>query len=79
MLAFWTWLRDPANQQTLGWIGGGVVVVVGGVWAGFKFFFSKQEPKAPSPPTVSATGGGVAAGRDIRDSKIDTRRSGSKR
>jgi hypothetical protein len=35
-------------------------------------------PKAASSSTVSATGGGVAAGRDIRNSQIDTR-GGSKR
>jgi hypothetical protein len=34
-------------------------------------------PKTPSSSTVSATGGGVAAGRDIRNSQIDTR-DGSK-
>ena len=34
-------------------------------------------PKTSSSPTVSATGGGVAAGRDIRNSQIDTR-DGSK-
>jgi hypothetical protein len=35
-------------------------------------------PKTSSSSTVSATGGGVAAGRDIRNSQIDTR-GGSKR
>jgi hypothetical protein len=69
---------DESNRTVLAWIGGGFVVVVGGAWAGFKFFFSKQEPKVPSPPTVSVTGGGVGAGRDIRNSEIDTR-GGSKR
>jgi hypothetical protein len=34
-------------------------------------------PKTPSSSTVSATRGGVAAGRDIRNSQIDTR-DGSK-
>jgi disulfide bond formation protein DsbB len=34
-------------------------------------------PKTPLSSTVSATGGGVAAGRDIRNSQIDTR-DGSK-
>ena len=79
MSSIWAFLQDDSNRTVLGWIGGGFVVVVGGVWAGFKFFFSKQEPKTPSPPTISATGGGVAAGRDIRNSKIGTRSGGRSR
>jgi len=67
ILAF---LQDPGNRAVLGWIGGGIVVVIGGLWAAFKFFFKK--------PTVSASNGGVAAGRDICDTAINTR-GGSKR
>ena len=70
ILAF---LHDPANRAVLSWIGGEIVVVSGGFWAAFKFFFSEKKE-----PTVSATNGGVAAGRDIRGTKINTR-SGSKR
>jgi hypothetical protein len=68
----WTSLQDPANRAVLGWIGSGVVVVVGAVWAAFKFFISKEKPKAESMPTIAASNGGVAAGRDIRDAKINT-------
>ncbi len=65
-------LQAPDNRAVLGWIGGGIVVVIGGLWTAFKFFFSKKKE-----PTVSASNGSVAAGRDIRG-KIDTR-GGSKR
>jgi hypothetical protein len=75
MGGIWAFLQDEANRTVLGWIGGGIVVVVGGLWTAFKFF---SKPKAPSSQTVSATDGGVVAGRDIRNSKIDTR-GGSKR
>jgi hypothetical protein len=43
------------------------VVVFGGIWAVVKFLFKKKTP------SVNATQGGVAARRDIRDSKISTR------
>jgi len=76
MGSIWAFLQDEANRTVLAWIGGGVVVVVGGLWAGFKFFLSKQEPTTPSPSTISATGGSVVAGRDIRNSKIGTRSGG---
>ena len=61
----WEALQDPANRAVLEWIGGGIVVIVSGGWAVFKFV-------VPKKPTVSASNGGVAAGRDIRDSKINT-------
>jgi hypothetical protein len=77
MGSIWAFLQDEANRTVVAWIGGGVVVVVGGLWAAFKFVVSKQEPKPASSPTVSVAPGGVGAGRDIRNSKIDTR-GGSK-
>jgi hypothetical protein len=58
----WDVLRDPDNRAVLGWIAGGIF---GGGWVVFKFFISKK-------PTVSASNGGVAAGRDIRDNNINT-------
>jgi hypothetical protein len=79
MGSIWAFLQDEANRTVLAWIGGGVVVAVGGFWAAFKFFASKQKPKPPSPPTVSVAPGGVGAGRDIRNSKIDTRADRSAR
>ena len=62
----WLFLQDQNNQTELAWIGGGVAVVVGGLWTVWKFFHLKNRG-------VSATGGGVAAGRDISNSAIDTR------
>ncbi len=75
LASIWAYLQDENNRAMLGWIGSGIVAVVGGLWAVFKFL--KKKKSAPAP-TVSASGGGVAAGRDIRGSKIDTGR-GAKR
>lgn len=57
------WLLDPANQKTLTFFGGGVVVVIGGLWAAFKFF--RQKPAPPATTTVTADHGSIAAGRDV--------------
>ena len=72
---FWSFLQDANNRAVLGWLGGGVVVAVGASWAVLKFIYSGRGPPAAKSPrgTVSATQAGVAAGRDIRDSNIDTR------
>ncbi len=80
--AFWTWLKDPANQQTLGWIGGGLVAVVGGIWVVVQFFAKKEGDRGSAPsvraddrgsaPNVRADRGGVAAGGNISNSPINT-------
>jgi hypothetical protein len=75
--SIWDFLKDGSNQAVLSWIGGGIVVVAGGVWAAFKFFFPKEKDKSAPPPSVRADRGGFAAGRDIRNNVID-KRNGSK-
>lgn len=37
----WEFLGDENNRSLIAWIGGGVVVVIGGVWAVFTFYMSK--------------------------------------
>jgi hypothetical protein len=68
----WEFIKDPANRAVIGWIGGGVVIILGGLWAVIKFLLSSPRQTRPS---VSASDGGVASGGDIRDSNIDTRGS----
>jgi hypothetical protein len=70
----WSFLLDENTRAVLAWIGGGIVVVAGGVWAVLKFILSKQTEKNPPAPSVTATHGGVAAGGNISGSKIDTGR-----
>ncbi len=67
----WSWLRDPANREVITWIGGGLVVVVGGVWAVVKFFTKKENGPGPALH-VRADRGGVAAGGSISNSRINT-------
>jgi hypothetical protein len=48
----------------LGWLGGGLVIALGGLWAVVKFLLRK--------PQISADHGGIAAGRDISGNTITT-------
>jgi hypothetical protein len=41
--AIWAFLGDETNRAILSWIGGGVVVVFGGLWAAFKLFLPRKE------------------------------------
>jgi hypothetical protein len=67
--AFWTFLKDPANREALGWIGAGIVAVAGGVWAVVKFFSKKDN--GSSEPRVSAEDGSAAVGGDNIGSPIN--------
>ena len=51
MSTLWAFLSDPANREVLGWIGGGLVVVCGGLWTVFTFF--------RKPATAPGGGGGT--------------------
>jgi hypothetical protein len=44
----WRFLQEEKNRQILGWLGGGVVVLAGGVWVVVTFFYSPH-PQAPFP------------------------------
>ncbi len=62
MQAVWDFIKDPANRDVLTWVGGGLVVVIGGLWAVLTFFVGK--------PSVSASGdGSIAGGRDVNVSQ----------
>jgi hypothetical protein len=68
----WAFLRDHANRDVLAWIGGGLIVVVGGVWAVVKFIVTNRKPARSAPRNVSADRGGVASGGDMSANKITT-------
>jgi hypothetical protein len=56
--AAWDFLSNPENRAILGWVGGGIVVVLGAIWTVFKYFYGGSR--------VSAQDGSFAAGRDIK-------------
>jgi len=70
----WGFLRDKGNQQVLGWLGGGLVVVATGLWAAFVYFFPAPKPEAkspePTPASVQANCGGIAIGGGVTGSTI---------
>jgi hypothetical protein len=65
----WAFVKDPANRAVLTWIGGGIVVVAGGLWAVLKFFTKGDDGDAK--PSVKAEEGSVAIGGDNKKSPIN--------
>jgi tetratricopeptide (TPR) repeat protein len=61
----WTFLGDPNNQQTLAWLGGGLVAVASGLWAVIKFLLPRSSGSTSPSQTISADRGGIAAGGNV--------------
>jgi hypothetical protein len=66
--SIWAFLTDPANRVVLTWLGGGLVVALGGAWTAFTYFRSSSTTsKAGSEPAkVTAAHGSVAIGRNSK-------------
>jgi hypothetical protein len=67
----WTFLRKPSNQRLLAWLGGGVVVIVGGIWAVVIYVWPPHE----GPRAVCAEQG-IAIGGKVSGSTINNTVSG---
>ena len=57
----WALLQDEKNRVVLSWLGGGLVVVVAGLWAVFKLLHRKPG----TVMTITADRGGIAAGGNV--------------
>ncbi|MGZ5011978.1 MAG: hypothetical protein ACXV74_13565 [Methylobacter sp.] len=60
----WAWLSDAKNQKTLSFIGGGLVVILGGGWQLYQYF-SKPEPLAVNPSPITSTERSIVTGKDV--------------
>ncbi len=67
----WNFLSNDKNRAVLGWIGGGVVVVISALWAAFVYFAPPSKSVSP-PASVEASGGGVAVGGNVSGTTITT-------
>jgi hypothetical protein len=67
----WQFLQDEKNQRMLTLIDSGLVVVVGGLWTAFVYFFPAPEHKPNSPQKqIEADCGSVAIGGDVSGATI---------
>jgi hypothetical protein len=70
--SIWTFVKKSENREILSWIGGGVVIVAGALWAVVTFLWPDH-----SATTVCAKQGSIAAGRDASRNRITTKTVGS--
>lgn len=69
MRRLWSFLRLKRNREILGWLGGGAVVVIGGLWTAYTFL--AHQPAPPPDQKIDCTiteNQGQAACRDIVNS-----------
>jgi hypothetical protein len=61
----WRWLRNAGNRTVLGWLGGGLVVLAGGLWIVFTHVSTgggaitlgtQPAPSADKPPANNKAG-----------------------
>jgi hypothetical protein len=71
MSGFWSFLGSKKNQQTIAWLGSGIVIVVAGLWTAFVYFFPPRGDGGQGKREVSASHGGVAVGGNVRNSTIN--------
>ena len=65
----WKFLSKDKNRAVLGWLGAGVVVVIGALWAAFVYFMPASKPGSPAAG-VEANCGSVAAGGNVTGATI---------
>ena len=71
MRSLWSFLANPKNQKTLSWLGGGLVVAAGGIWAVFTYIWPAHDASQDAAKIVCAQQGSVAAGRDASGNTVN--------
>jgi hypothetical protein len=71
MGAYWKFVRQKRNREVLGWLGGGLVVAVTGLWAAIIYLFPPQKPSELRPANIQANCGGVAIGGSVTGATIN--------
>jgi tetratricopeptide (TPR) repeat protein len=67
----WDWLLIEDNRAVLSWLGGGVVVAVGGLWTVYVYFrkSAKTFSPTPAPITTIQSGGDTVVGPGTIDKR----------
>jgi tetratricopeptide (TPR) repeat protein len=64
LAAAWNFIKDPDNRTVIAWLGGGIAVVAGAIWAVIKFFAGRKNDEDKSGgANVTHSGQGPASGR----------------
>jgi hypothetical protein len=70
MGSLWSFLATPKNQKTLSWLGGGLVVVIAGLWAAYVHFFPPKTGTEGASTETRASCGSVGIGGSVSGTTI---------
>lgn len=62
MSEVWSFLGAKKNREILGWLGGGIVIVIAGLWAAFVYFNSPKVDGGGNAGNCNITSGGIGSG-----------------
>ena len=65
-----SFLDSNEKRERLAFLGGGLVVVIAGLWTAFVYFYPPKSAVVSSGTNVSATSGGVAVGGNVTNSTV---------
>jgi hypothetical protein len=66
------YLPSKEQREIIAWMGGGLVIAIGGLWTLFVYFYpSDNISNAPTAGT-SATAGGIVIGGNATNSRVST-------
>ena len=77
MGSLWSFLAQPKNQRIVSWLGGGLLILVTGVWTVVTYVWPPHGASPNGSKFVCAEQGGIAAGRDASSNIINYNGSGS--
>jgi hypothetical protein len=69
MRQLWSFVEHKKNREILTWIGGGLAMVVAGLWTAF-VYVSPPTKTAASGPSVEASCGSVGVSGDVTGTTI---------
>jgi hypothetical protein len=65
MSRLWAFLGSKRNREIIAWWGGGIVIVIAGLWSAFVYFYPPKETGEAGNGGVRASHGSVSAGGNV--------------
>jgi hypothetical protein len=62
MSGLWSFLGSKKNREIIGWLGGGIVLVIAGLWTAFVYFNSPKGDGGGGAGNCNQTSGGIGSG-----------------
>ncbi|MGY3364187.1 hypothetical protein ACVWZL_001312 [Bradyrhizobium sp. GM2.4] len=69
--SLWEFVKSDANRRIVSWIGGGLVVVMGGLFT-FYTYVDGGGRKSGAQPSITAGPGGIAVNGPVTQSPLTT-------